>query len=264
MLKEFAELIPKSMLHKSGEVFFSGRRAFGLPSELYVLGANPGGAPEGMQDSTVSRHIEQVFHDKPANWSAYRDESWHGRARGKSPMQRGVLHLFKKIGIDPGEAPCSEVVFLRSRSLPELKGNYEQLAAQCWPFHQAVINRLGVRVVVCLGKTAGISVRRYLKAYTQTDEFVEKNKRKWESLSHKNDEGMFVVTLTHPSQVAWTSPASDPTSLVKRALIRTDTKHRDRYLARRRNFNPIRIEGGMISDTVIRDRETGFDYPNGE
>ena len=255
MLEEFAELIPKSLLHKSGEVFYSGKRAFGSQSELYVLGANPGGDPEGMQDATVSRHIEQVLHDKSANWSAYRDESWHGRAPGKSPMQRGVLHLFKKLGIDPGETPCSEVVFLRSRSLPELKGNYEQLAAQCWPFHQTVINRLGARVVVCLGKTAGASVRRYLKAYTQTDEFVEKNKRKWESLSHKNDEGIFVVTLTHPSQVAWTSPASDPTSLVKRALIRADTKHRKMYRERWRKFTSIRIKGEMISDIVIRDRE---------
>ena len=255
MLKEFAELVPESMLHKSGEVFYSGRRAFGLPSELYVLGANPGGGPEGMQASTVSRHIKQVLHDKPASWSAYRDEPWHGRAPGKTPIQRGVMHLFKKLGIDPGEAPCSEVVFLRSRSLPELKGNYEQLAEQCWSFHQAVINRLGVRVVVCLGKTAGASVRRYLKAYTQTDEFVEKNKRQWESLSHKNDEGIFVVTLTHPSQVAWTYPASDPTSLVKRALIRTDTKYRKMYRERWLKFKPIRIKGEMISDIVIRDRE---------
>ena len=255
MIEEFAELIPKSFLNKSGEVFYSGRRAFSAPSDLYILGANPGGAPEGMQDSTVSRHIDQVLYHKPANWSAYRDESWHGRAPGKSQIQRGVLHLLKNLEIDPGEAPCSEVVFMRSRSLPELKGNYEQLAAQCWPFHQNIINRLGVRLVVCLGKTAGVSVRHHLKAYTQTDEFVEKNKRQWESLSHKNDKGTFVVTLTHPSQVAWTSPASDPTSLVKRALIRSDTKYQNVYVERWLKFKPIRIKGEMISDTVIRDRE---------
>ena len=255
MIEEFAELIPKSLLDKSGEVFYSGRRAFGAPSELYILGANPGGTPEGMPDSTVSRHINQVLYDKPANWSAYRDESWHGRAPGKSLMQRGVLHLFKRLQLNPGEVPASELVFLRSRNLSELKGSFEKLASECWPFHQAVIDRLGVKVVVCIGKRAGEFVRRRLKAQSQTDEFVEKNKRQWESLSHRNENGIIVVTLTHASQASWTSPASDPTTLVKRALIRTDTKHHKIYMDRRLKFKPIRIEGEMISDTVIKDRE---------
>ena len=39
MIEEFAELIPESLLHKSGQTFYSGRQAFGAPSELYILGA---------------------------------------------------------------------------------------------------------------------------------------------------------------------------------------------------------------------------------
>ena len=254
MIEEFAELIPKSLLDKSGEVFYSGRRAFGAPSELYILGANPGGTPEGMPDSTVSRHINQVLYDKPANWSAYRDESWHGRAPGKSLMQRGVLHLFKRLQLNPGEVPASELVFLRSRNLSELKGSFEKLASECWPFHQAVIDRLGVKVVVCIGKRAGEFVRRQLNAHEPIDWFSERNRRRWESHSHRSDCGIIVVTLTHASQVDWTNRASDPTWLVIRALIKSDVKYKSRYLADILNFKPIRIEGEMISDTVIRDR----------
>ena len=187
MIEEFAKLVPELLLDKSGEVFYSGRRAFGAPSELYILGANPGGTPEGMPDSTVSRHINQVLYDKPANWSAYRDESWYGRAPGKSLMQRGVLHLFKRLQLNPGEVPASELVFLCSKSLAEIP--FERLAEQCWPFHQAVIDRLGVKVVVCIGKRAGKFVRRQLNAHKPIDWFSERNKRGWKAIPIKATAG---------------------------------------------------------------------------
>ena len=111
------------------------------------------------------------------------------------------------------------------------------------PWPQAVIDRLGVKVVVCIGKRAGNWVRQQFNAHEPIDWFTERNKRQWESHSHRSDHGIIVVTLTHASQADWTKPASDPTNLVKRALIRTDTKHRAEYLARRRKFKPIRIKG---------------------
>ena len=174
------------------------------------------------------------------------------------------MHLCHRLELDPGKVPASEIVFQRSRNLQEFKGNFEELAKQCWPFHKAVIDGLGVKVVVCIGKHAGNWVRHQLKAWTQTDEFVEKNKRQWESISHMNANGLIVVRLTHASQADWTKPASDPTILVKRALIRTDTKHRAEYLARQGNFKPVRIKGEMISDTVIRGREDSIYPTNGE
>ena len=254
MIEEFAELIPKSLLDKSGEVFYSGRRAFNASSDLYILGANPGGDPEALSDQTVSKKVNEVLHEKPENWSAYRDESWRGKAPGKSTMQRRMLHLFGRVGHDPGEVPVSEVVFQCSRNVNALKGDFRELALLCWPFHQAVIDRLGVKVVVCIGKRAGEFVRRQLNAHEPIDWFSERNRRRWESHSHRSDCGIIVVTLTHASQVDWTNRASDPTWLVIRALIKSDVKYKSRYLADILNFKPIRIEGEMISDTVIRDR----------
>lgn len=254
MIQEFAELVPKSIQDKPGFVFFSGRRAFSAPSDLYILGANPGGNPDDEPDATISRNVKYVLHEAREDWSAYRDDCW-GPGCTKNRLQRGVLHLFDGLELDAGKVPTSEVVFLRSPNLKELKGNFEQLASECWPFHQAVIDTLGVKVVACIGRDAGECVRRQLDAHEPIDWFTERNKRRWESHSHRNKKGKIVVTLTHASQADWTKPASDPTTLVKRALIRTDTKHRKIYLERRLKFKPIRIKGEMISDTVIRDRE---------
>ena len=44
---DFAKLVPESYLDRSGAVFYSGRRAFSQPSDLYLLALNPAGDPEG-------------------------------------------------------------------------------------------------------------------------------------------------------------------------------------------------------------------------
>ncbi len=259
MIEEFAKLVPESLLHESGAVFYSGRRAFTQPSDLYILGSNPGGSsapdnaaigPKNATGRRLSDNIDFILRNpKAEHWSAYRDEPWNNR------LQKSVLHLLNRVDLKPDEVPASEVVFLRSKSISELEVPFERLAKKCWQFHQAVIDRLGVKVVVCIGKKAGEAARHRLKAYTATDEFTESNGRGWESLTHRNGYGLYVVTLTHASQADWTKPASDPTNLVRRALIRTDTKHRALYLERLRNYKPIRIGGEMISDTVVRMRE---------
>ena len=215
MIDDFVKLIPESLLDRSRSVFFSGRGAFESPSDLYILGLNPAGGIKW--PFTVSRNINDVLCHHPDNWSAYRDEPWRGARRGNSPMQRRVLHLLKRVGRDPGEVPASEVVFLRSTDWTKL-GDFGSLARECWPFHQAVIERLGVRVIACLGGKAGYWVRNRSNAHEKVDEFVEDNRRLWKSRVHTNGDGLTVVTLTHPSQAAWTVPATDPTGLVERAL----------------------------------------------
>ena len=47
-IKEFAGLIPDSVLDVSGKVFVSGRNAVGSTSQLYIYGLNPGGAPRSL------------------------------------------------------------------------------------------------------------------------------------------------------------------------------------------------------------------------
>ncbi len=225
MIEDFARLIPESLMDKSGSVFYSGRRAFGSSSKLYILGMNPAGDLQTHSDLTVSWHTDKVLHKESENWSSYRDEKWAKKdgwyVPGAAPMQKRMLHLFQRIGSDPGEVPASNIIFLRfgRQDQPE-RYQISQLAQKCWNFHEAVVERLGVRVVVCLGNESGDLVRGQIGAHTQIDEFIENNRRNWQSSTHIAADSLSVVTLTHPSVADWTSPTTDPTHLVQRALSR--------------------------------------------
>lgn len=218
MIGDFAKLIPEALWGRSGAAFHSGKRAFERPSAPYILGTNPGGDPQDQADETVSSNARRVLHDASGNWSAYRDESWKGRSRGAAPMQRRVLHMIRKLDLNPGEVPASNLVFVRSRIESRLEGDFARLAQACWPFHKAVLAALRVRVILCLGRTPGGWVRDELRAREQVDEFVEHNERKWKSRAFTNAAGLAVVVATHPGRADWTTPATDPTGLVQRAL----------------------------------------------
>ncbi len=226
MIEDLAKLLPKMLLNKSGRVFYSGRTAFDTPSNLYIVGLNPGGRPRELKDNTVLSHTEWILNDASDNWSAYRDESWGGRRPGElrppgtAPMQVRMRHLFRKMQVDPGDVPASNVVFVRSERKATLEGDFSTLASQCWAFHAAVIENLNVRVIVCLGGDAGQVVLDRVGTANLVDEFVEKNQRRWTSRTYRNRNGLMVAVLTHPSIANWAVPETDPTELVLRALRR--------------------------------------------
>ena len=222
MIEDFAKLIPSSQKNRSGKAFYSGRRAFESQSDIYIIGLNPGGSPKDYPKETVLRHTRKVLKSKPANWSAYRDESWNGQAKGKDIHQKRVRYLFRKVGLNARKVPTSNLIFARSSSKEKLAGDFKQMARDCWPFHEAIIRQLEVRVVVCLGiSDTGTWVRAQLDAEDEIDSFTEDNNRypaPWTSRCHKNADGLIVVSLSHPSVASWTSPATDPTDLVVGAL----------------------------------------------
>ena len=225
MIEGFAKLLPKPLLSRSGRAFYSGRNAFETPSNLYIVGVNPGGRPSEHRE-TVSVHTNWILNSAPDNWSAYRDEQWGGnkpgtlRPRGTAPMQLRMQHLFRRLQVDPGEVPASNIVFARSERKATLEGDFSTLASQCWPFHEAVIEKLKVRVIVCLGTDAGQVILGQLGANSLVDEFVEKNNRGWTSRAYENRNELTVAVLTHPSIANWATPEADPTELVLKALRR--------------------------------------------
>lgn len=127
MLEELRSLIPPALLAKSGAVFNTGRAAFAGPAPLYILGLNPGGDPETHQHETVGSHMDAVM-AKPETWSAFRDESWNGRRPGTTGMQPRVVHLIRRLGLEPHAVPTSNLVFERTRGAGDLKGRLDQLA----------------------------------------------------------------------------------------------------------------------------------------
>ncbi|GMV75136.1 MAG: hypothetical protein AMXMBFR78_20860 [Rubrivivax sp.] len=214
----FAQLIPAELLRESGKVFYSGRTAFSREAALYVLGVNPGGAPENYTAETVGAHTEAVLTRLPEGWSAYRDEVWEGSAPGTYGMAPRVLHLLRRLNLAPEAVPASNLIFVRSRREAGIKDRQSMLSDLCWPFHATVIAELRPRVVLCLGSTAGRYVRSRLGANQQIGEFVERNYRGWRSRAFAAPTGQRVVVATHPSIADWTAPSTDPSELVHAAL----------------------------------------------
>lgn len=218
MIEKFAKNIPSQLRQRSGSVFYSGRAAFSARRELYILGLNPGGDPVKQAGESVEWHTSKVLRDKPDKWSEYSDESWGGYPKGKKGMQPRILRLLKNLCLDPGDVPSSNIIFVRSRGEADLADHFDAFAETCWPFHQAVIQHVQPRVILCLGKRAGSFVTRKTEAFDPIDRFVETNKRGWESVCFTNRKGLKVIVASHPGRAAWTNPKADPSALVIRAL----------------------------------------------
>ncbi len=214
-IEKIAKRIPDELLLRSGKVLYSGRIAFRTQFSLYVIGVNPGGDPQNHQNETVANHTKKVLTYHPENWSAYRDEPWEGRLPGTYGMAPRVLHLFRRLGLNPGEVPSSNLIFVRSCREEKIdRQEMLSLSELCWPFHAFVIESLQPRLILCLGGTVGKYVKRKVGANKLIGEFVEANNRKWRSRAFENASGIRLVVATHPSIADWTTPETDPSQLV--------------------------------------------------
>jgi hypothetical protein len=220
LIDQLVSRIPRALLPVSGSVFYSGRAAFTAPSRLYVLGLNPGGSPVKQAAETIAWHTDRVLNRMPAEWSAYSDESWNGRAPGSVGLQPRVLHMMRGLGLDARRVPSSNVAFVRSARESTLD-RFSELAGAAWPFHEYVIRELGVRCVLCFGKSAGTWMATRLGATRELGRIVEKNDRRWSTVALANPEGISVVIATHPSIADWTAPPSDPTPFVRSILAQS-------------------------------------------
>ena len=214
---EVVSSIPDEILDRSGSIFYSAPPAFEGQRKVYILGLNPGGDPLAQRDNTIRKHYEE-WAKRTDPYSSYVDEIWEGSVAGAHGMQPRIRHLANHLGIDLRFTPSSNVVFVRSATESKLESEKERLLDACWPVHQAVIDDLGIRAIICLGKTAGQWVRERLGAHNETDSYQETNARGWRSASHRSPAGVAVCTLTHPGRVDWTNPDADPSPLVLRVL----------------------------------------------
>ncbi|MFZ2284519.1 MAG: hypothetical protein WAV86_11645 [Lutibacter sp.] len=219
MLEKFAKLIPQELKEKSGSVFYSGKNAFKGKKDLYILGINPGGSEILQANETIAWHTKKSLAIDSDNWSEYKDEMWKGAKPGTFGLQPRVLHLLNQLNLSPYEVPASNVCFVRSPRENNISKDLNYYIELCWPFHQKIINDLGVKVVLCFGQTAGNIVKKKLEAHEQIDEFIETNDRNWKTRVFKNKRGQIVISATHPSIADWTNPNTDPSPLVKKYLI---------------------------------------------
>lgn len=216
-IRKAVDDLPSAVLKRSGSIFYSGKEAFVDRKALYILGLNPGGIPAEIPSVTIADSIDK-FKLRDGPWSEYSDSSWEDADPGTSGLQPQILHMLHRLGLDPRAVPSSNVVFVQSRGEKQLGLEKAELLRSCWPLHQAVIDNLKIRTILCFGSTAGAWVRGQLGAHEPFDSFTETNNRGWTSRTHRDEHGRKVVTVTHPSRVNWTNPKADPTLLVERAI----------------------------------------------
>ena len=218
----------------SGKAFHSGRLAFSAPRDLYILGLNPGGDPEDRSE-TVDSNIEQVRHEAE-DWCAFLDQDWRpgGRyyGRAKAPLQLEMQELAACLGLDLRGVPASDVFFTRSRQAHHTANQRELVElsmrgagpsrspaeGSCWPFHQAVIKGLGIRVVLCLYNGAAEFVREKTGARAQpVDRACARSRagREYWRETFETPSGLKIVQITRPTGIPWTRNAC---ALTKRAL----------------------------------------------
>ncbi len=221
MLDDLVKMIPQSVRNQPGRALYSGRQAFAGPSDLYIIDYHPGRSPEESTEK-VREQIDRVL-NHPPQWSAYVDEQWDRKPPGSRPQQRRLNHLFEQLGLNPQAVPAAPLIFRRWDPANEPSGaERRQWADECWPFHQAVIDRLEVKIVVCLGSYARYWVLKKERELTgvepqQIDSFTAKDKAARSSYAYQSG-NRYIVTLTHPTRTNWINPNADPTELVKRTL----------------------------------------------
>lgn len=213
---QFVEIIPKDLLDKSGSVFYSGLDAFSGTKNLYLMGLNPGGSPDKLKNFTLQKNIDVA--KSKSNWSSYRDDPWAENAvPGTLGLAPRVLHVLKKLELDPGLVPASNLIFERTSRESHLKNKYD-LAAKCWSFHELVIETLQPKVILCFGKYTGNFVAEKLGAKDEYCEpWVENNHRRWQATARSSGKPI-VVTAPHPSIAAWNVPATDPSEYIGKLL----------------------------------------------
>ena len=220
-LEYFAGLVPEALLGRSGEVFYSGRAAFSGKSDVYLLGYNPGSDPADPRLNNVGTNIVKVCRQEDERFSSYYQSWEEGRDQ---KMQKGIKSLFSNTGLDPCQTPSSNCVFVRSREIAGMdRGERYELEMACWPFHEAVISLLEVKLILCMGGEAFRVVSDRIRVFRQIDEFVEENNRRWTSQAYETDGGIVIVKLTHPSRASWYFRSTDPSPLVRRMLDRVRT-----------------------------------------
>lgn len=218
MIDRALNALPSDLLDRSGGIFYSGKQAFEQPTEIYILGLNPGGDPAELKDHTVRKSLAH-WRQNPELYSAYIDDLWKGTEKGASGMQPRLQHLAEQMDIELGTTPSANVIFARTKDEIALGPEQSDLLSKCWPVHQAVIDALSIRMVICLGSTAGNWVRQQLSAHDEVDNYIETYPiRRWASAVHIAADGKMVATLAHPSRANWSSPDADPSTMVKRAL----------------------------------------------
>jgi hypothetical protein len=154
MSDRLPELIQKltetGLASRPGKLLYSGLLTL-RPGSVYLLGYNPGGEPDH-ETAPILAHIRS---ETSATRNEYLDAAWETRTysypAGMAPLQRRVVYLLTGLGFDVRSVCASNLIFVRSKSAQHLETPL-QLAAQCWPVHQLILDIVQPDCIVSFDK----------------------------------------------------------------------------------------------------------------
>ncbi len=187
----FAKSELKEILDYSGNVLYSSSETL-KPGTVYLLGYNPGGAPEDHKEETIERSLDGLPKKKRNNYID--DEGW------KSDLQDQVLWLLKKLGLNPAEVCASNLIFKRSKD--DTGVNYPEDADTCWPVHERILQVVKPKMIIAFGNGEDESTYKYLKDNLENDNeevTCDAGHKNWKCKSFKSASGVAVIGLPHLS-----------------------------------------------------------------
>ncbi len=141
---------PGSILHSASSTLTKG--------DFYFLGYNPGGnhhdylikhEVDNLLNKTKHRYLDEQF-----------EQAGHLFKMGQAPLQKNFQQLFNTINIDPRKVLCTNLIFFHSKRSDGV--NYLQDATLCWPIHQALLELVKPKIIICNGNSNNSSAFSFL------------------------------------------------------------------------------------------------------
>jgi hypothetical protein len=217
--------LPPAMHTRSGAVLGVGVDMI-KPSNLYVMGLNPGGDPDTIRTAIIDALAQ------PSGTSGYTHECWqrnctepmgrcqhvddNGRVidRALTKHQRNYRAVVGAFGKAPEEVPTANAIFARSASLALLEKQTSHNAAEwwrlCWPVHQAILREVMPVTIVTLGRgevTSAFGLLRREAGYPDVRQIGESGRRGGKAFDWQIKLGDVTLSTTvigvpHPSWYA--------------------------------------------------------------
>lgn len=155
-------------------------------AEVAFVGLNPGGKDATLGHGTLCMDAG----------SAYLTESWAGWEAGKSPLQKQVLSVFDRLGVQPDTVLAGNLIPFRSPNAASLAGTPAaiEFGERLW---QRLLKSARPGLVVTMGAIPALSMRKIGRVETMTRHLVG-----WGNVTASRGEGsdFRLICLPHLSR----------------------------------------------------------------
>jgi len=211
----------------SGAAPYTGIEGFTSPEAgLYLLGINPRSRPgdDETPHETVRQATKRICDEGNILYNCHVDDKWRGNEAGTMRSQIAMQHVFQEqLGFDLRRIPVSNIIFSRSGEYADLS-NPHQLAEDCRPFHQAVIDDLDIQSIIVMGTAAWNYVSKTMPARVAATAIlsgVNPGSRQFQMRAADTPDGRRIIHIPHfgGRGANWLAEGYDPSFFINDHLI---------------------------------------------